>query len=241
MGQFTQLYGRPALPPRFSLGLWYHPLESSNQTHVLGVVGDFAAQGVPLAAVTLEPPWQTHAYACTYVWSNSTFWDVPGFIASMRAADTEVTLWQHAYIFNESQGHASPLWDPVYGGGLASDWITWGGATPDWTLPATRAAVSAYMNATFLDAGERHGGGGGATFVGAPRPAVSLTRCRHRGVQARRVRRRRRADVVLSRQRLLPERPHGRADAQVRPRAGAGGLGAPRCTARVRLCAASSA
>ena len=44
MGQFTQLYGRPALPPRFSLGLWYHPLESSNQTAVLTTVGDFAAQ-----------------------------------------------------------------------------------------------------------------------------------------------------------------------------------------------------
>ena len=41
-------------------------------------------QGVPLAAVTLEPPWQTHAYACTYVWSNGTFWDVPGFLADMQ-------------------------------------------------------------------------------------------------------------------------------------------------------------
>lgn len=72
-----------------------------------------------------------------------------------------MTLWQHAYVFNESQGHASPLWDPIWGGGLASDWVTWGGATPDWTLPATRAAVGAYMNATFLDAGARPGRGCG--------------------------------------------------------------------------------
>ena len=70
-----------------------------------------------------------------------------------QTAGTEVTLWQHAYIFNSSQGHASPLWDPVYGGNLSSDWITWGGATPDWTLPATRAAVGQYMNTTFIDAG----------------------------------------------------------------------------------------
>ncbi len=66
---------------------------------------------------------------------------------------TAVTLWQHAYVYNQSQGLASPLWDPIYNGGLASNWITWGGATPDWTLPATRAVAGTYMNTTFLDAG----------------------------------------------------------------------------------------
>jgi hypothetical protein len=84
LGQFTQLFGRPTLPPRAALGLWYHPLESSNQTAVEATVAAFAANGAALAAVTLEPPWQTHAYACTYVWSKGTFWDVPGFLASMK-------------------------------------------------------------------------------------------------------------------------------------------------------------
>jgi alpha-D-xyloside xylohydrolase len=65
MAQFTQLYGRTALPPKFALGLWYHPLMSSNQTRVEQVVAAFAANGVPLSAITLEPPWQTHSYSCT--------------------------------------------------------------------------------------------------------------------------------------------------------------------------------
>ena len=34
MAQFTQLYGRTSMPPKFSLGLWYHPLSSSNQSEV---------------------------------------------------------------------------------------------------------------------------------------------------------------------------------------------------------------
>ena len=153
MGQYTQLYGRTALPPKFALGLWYHPELHSNQTAVAGVVDAFAAHGVPLAALTLEPPWQTHAYACTYVVDPATFWDFPGFMARMQGNGTAVSLWQHAYIYNASAGLASPLWEPVHGGGLASSWITWGGATPDWTLSATRAAILPYMQAHFVDAG----------------------------------------------------------------------------------------
>ena len=64
-----------------------------------------------------------------------------------------VSMWQHSYIYNASQGLASPLWDPIFGGGLASDWITWGGATPDWTLPRTRALHTAYFRDTFVSKG----------------------------------------------------------------------------------------
>lgn len=148
--QYTQLYGRTALPPKFALGQWYHPQESSNQSVVEGIVDSWAAGGVPLAAVTIEPPWQTHAYSCTYVWNNATFWDPASFVARLNSNGTEVTLWQHAYIYNESAGLTSPLWEPIYGGGLASNWITWGGATPDWSLPAVQSIVSEYFTTNFI-------------------------------------------------------------------------------------------
>jgi alpha-D-xyloside xylohydrolase len=150
VAQYTQLFGRTAMPPQWSMGQWYHPKESDNQTQVEELVATFASNGVPLAAVTLEPPWQTHSYSCTFVINNETFWDMPGFVANLTGAGTQVTLWLHAYTFNASNGLESPLWGPLYEGGLSSDWITWGGATPDWSLPATKEAVWAYMNATFV-------------------------------------------------------------------------------------------
>jgi alpha-glucosidase (family GH31 glycosyl hydrolase) len=153
MAQFTQLYGRTALPPKFALGLWYHPKEDTNQSGIVETVAAFQANGVKLAAVTLEPPWQTHSYSCTYVVNNKTIWDLPGLLKSLGGFSAEVSLWQHAYIFNSSQGIASPLWEPIYGAGLAADWITWGGATPDWTLQATRDAVNKYMSANFISLG----------------------------------------------------------------------------------------
>lgn len=153
IGQFTQLFGRTTLPPKYSLGLWYHPLESSNQTLVEDVVTAFSSNGVALSAITLEPPWQTHSYSCTYVINNATFWDFNSFMSNMNSSNTKVSLWQHSYIYNQSQGLTSPLWDPVFGGGFASSWITWGGATPDWTLPQTRDIVGSYMAENYISAG----------------------------------------------------------------------------------------
>ena len=55
--QFTRLTGRMSMPPKWAMGLWYHPQEHSNQTEVMRIVDSFAKHNVPLAALTLEPPW----------------------------------------------------------------------------------------------------------------------------------------------------------------------------------------
>ena len=153
MNQFTLIYGRTAMPPKWALKLWYHPQEQSNQTEIINVVNNFTNNNIPLAAVTLEPPWQTHAYSCTYVWNNNQIWDPKGMVATLNASGVQTTLWQHAYIYNPAGGLTSPLWNPIHGSGLASNWITWGGAVPDWTLDGTRIAVQSYMQSTFIDIG----------------------------------------------------------------------------------------
>lgn len=108
--QYTQLTGRMSMPPKWAMGLWYHPKETSNQTRVLEIVKEFGVAGVPLAAVTLEPPWQTHAYSCSYVWNPAHFWDVPSFVKQLNDVQgVQLTLWEHAYVYNAS-GAASPLY-----------------------------------------------------------------------------------------------------------------------------------
>jgi alpha-glucosidase (family GH31 glycosyl hydrolase) len=63
---------------------------------VLEIVDEFSAGGVNLSALTLEPPWQTHVYPCTYVWNPSHFWNVTGFISDLETRDVKLTLWEHA-------------------------------------------------------------------------------------------------------------------------------------------------
>jgi hypothetical protein len=78
----------------------YHPQEHSDQDVVLEIVDSFAKNNVPLAALTLEPPWQTHAYSCSYVWNPSMFWDPPGFIKTLAGKNISLTLWEHGYVYN---------------------------------------------------------------------------------------------------------------------------------------------
>jgi len=218
MAQFTQLYGRTSLPPKFALGLWYHPKEDTNQSGIVETVAAFQANGVRLSAVTLEPPWQTHSYSCTYVVNNKTIWNMPALIASLRGYSTEVSLWQHAYIFNESQGLASPLWTPVHGAGLAANWITWGGATPDWTMQATRDVVGKYMSDNFISLGiaafkldECDGNAGQVRTVAGRQRRSFPSPCSHNCPAPHCSSR---ADLVLPGFRVLPFRILRRADAQ---------------------------
>jgi alpha-glucosidase (family GH31 glycosyl hydrolase) len=150
LGQYTALTGRMSMPPKWSLGLWYHPDEKTNQSGVLDLVSDWEAAEVKLSALTLEPPWQTHAYSCTYVWNAAHFWDVPAFLANLTSHGVRLTLWEHGYVHNET---ASPLFRPLLEQGCAADWETWDGLTPDFTLNSTRALFAAYHNETFVSAG----------------------------------------------------------------------------------------
>ncbi len=160
LAQFTALTGRMSMPPKWAMGLWYHPQEHSNQSTVLEIVDSFAQNHVPLAALTLEPPWQTHAYSCSYVWNPAMFWDPKGFVKTLATKDVQVTLWEHGYVFNgtstasgSSQDQISPLFVPLLENDCAADWITWGGLTPDFTLNKTKDIYKAYHTKTFLDIG----------------------------------------------------------------------------------------
>ena len=145
------------LPPKWAMGQWYHPQENSNQTAVLSIADRFNRAGAPLAALTLEPPWQTHAYACTYMWNTETmFWDTAAFIAALGARNVALTLWEHAYVANASSPRVnttSPLFQPLLDADCVADWLSFGGLTPDFTLNATRRIFVAHHAKTFVDAG----------------------------------------------------------------------------------------
>lgn len=58
MAQFTSIYGRTSMPPKWALGLHFHPVSSLNQTMVAQTISDFAAANLTLSVLTLEPKWQ---------------------------------------------------------------------------------------------------------------------------------------------------------------------------------------
>ena len=132
----------------------YHPQKDTKQDGVLKLLGEWDAANVSLAALTLEPPWQTHAYSCTYVWNSAHFPDVDAFLANLTARGVRLTLWEHGYVYNgTADGMESPLFQPLLDAGCVADWETWDGLTPDFTLPETRRVFAQYHNATFVAKG----------------------------------------------------------------------------------------
>ena len=155
LAQYTKLTGRMTQPPKWAMGQWYHPQENSNQTTVLAIADHFISSGAPLAALTLEPPWQTHAYACTYVWNTATMFPDPAtFVIDLQRRNVSLTLWEHAYVANETKiDKPSPLYQPLLDEHCVADWLSFGGLTPDFTMNATRTIFQKYHTKTFIDIG----------------------------------------------------------------------------------------
>ncbi len=68
--RYNLFSGGGALPPRWGLGMWYRCDGRFNQQEVLKMGEDLRAHRIPCDVLGLEPGWQSHAYSCTFVWSD---------------------------------------------------------------------------------------------------------------------------------------------------------------------------
>lgn len=134
MRQAVQRYnlfaGGGALPPRWGLGVWYRCERDFGQADVARLAAEFRDRGIPCDVLGLEPGWQTHAYSCSYVWSER-FPDPGAMTAALARAHYRVNLWEHAFVHPSSPLHA-PL------APHAGDYLVWDGLVPDFLVPEAR-------------------------------------------------------------------------------------------------------
>ena len=128
--RYNLFAGGGALPPRWGLGFWYRCDAGFAQSNVLAMASDLRAEQIPCDVLGLEPGWQTHAYSCSYVWSDN-FPDPSGLISHLRQQHYHVNLWEHAFTHP-----SSPLHEPLLS--HAGDHEVWDGLVPDFLDPAAR-------------------------------------------------------------------------------------------------------
>ncbi|MDD5350594.1 MAG: glycoside hydrolase family 31 protein [Chthoniobacteraceae bacterium] len=127
MGNAVQRYnlfsGGGCVPPRWALGPWYRVRGDFSQAQITAFTQQLREEKIPCDVLGVEPGWQTHAYACSHVWSEK-FPDPAGFVASLRAEHFRVNLWTHAFTAPSS---------PIYGALLphAANYTVFGGLVPD--------------------------------------------------------------------------------------------------------------
>jgi len=130
--RYNLFSGGGALPPRWGLGMWYRCDGRFNQQEVLKMGEDLRAHKIPCDVLGLEPGWQSHAYSCTFVWSDK--FPKPGeLVRKLGESQYKVNLWEHAYT-----NPASPLYAQLKN--HSGDFAVWGGLAPDFLQPEARQA-----------------------------------------------------------------------------------------------------
>jgi alpha-D-xyloside xylohydrolase len=128
--RYNLFSGGGALPPRWGLGMWYRAKSDYRQDQVLALAQEFRNRKIPLDVIGLEPGWQTHAYSCTYVWSDK-FPDPAAMTRELAGMGLKLNLWEHAFTHPDS---------PIYPALLhrSGDFEVWGGLVPDFLDPEAR-------------------------------------------------------------------------------------------------------
>ena len=70
VAQYNLLAGGGPDVPEWGLGVLYRCYTGWNSDKILEMIDKMRDEGIPLSIIGLEPGWHTHAYSCTYKWSD---------------------------------------------------------------------------------------------------------------------------------------------------------------------------
>ncbi|MCU1258937.1 MAG: glycoside hydrolase family 31 [Bryobacterales bacterium] len=143
--RYNLFSGSGPIPPRWGLGMWYRASQDFTQDEVLKLSAEFRQRRIPCDVIGLEPKWQTHAYSCSYVWSDR-FPDPAAMVENLAADHYRLNLWEHAFTHPSS---------PIYKDLLAhsGDYEVWGGVVPDFLQPEAREIFADFHEKTHVALG----------------------------------------------------------------------------------------
>ncbi|APA90057.1 alpha-xylosidase (plasmid) [Paraburkholderia sprentiae WSM5005] len=114
--RFTQLTGRPVLPPAWSFGLWLTTSFTTNydEATVNHFIDGMAERGIPLHVFHFDCFWMKAFHWCDFEWNRETFPDPQGMLARLKARGLKVCLWINPYIAQPS---------PLFAEGMAEGYL----------------------------------------------------------------------------------------------------------------------
>ncbi|MDX2108632.1 MAG: glycoside hydrolase family 31 protein [Verrucomicrobiota bacterium] len=105
IGTYTAITGRPAMPPKWALGLWMSRCQYEKQSEAEEAMNGLRSRGIPADVIHLDPLWmQTHYYfkigvdACDFVKNDAAFPALPALWKKWRANGFKTCLWINPYL-----------------------------------------------------------------------------------------------------------------------------------------------
>jgi alpha-D-xyloside xylohydrolase len=104
LDRYTQLTGRPPLPPQWSFGLWLTTSFTTdyNEETVNHFIDGMAERGLPLHVFHFDCFWMKAFHWCDFEWNRENFPDPVGMLARLKARGLKICLWINPYIAQPS-------------------------------------------------------------------------------------------------------------------------------------------
>lgn len=106
--RYTDLTGKPTLPPAWSFGLWLSTSFTTDydEKTVSGFIDRMRENGTPLSAVHFDPYWMKEFQWTSLEFDERVFPDPEGMLRRLHEKGVKVCLWINPYI-----GEESPLFE----------------------------------------------------------------------------------------------------------------------------------
>jgi alpha-D-xyloside xylohydrolase len=168
--RYTELTGRPALPPAWSFGLWLTTSFTTNydEKTVTGFIDGMKERDIPLHVFHFDCFWMKEFQWCDFEWDHEQFPDPAAILRRLRDRGLKISVWVNPYIaqksrlFDEGMANGYLVKRPD---GSVWQWDRWqaGMGLVDFTNPAAarwyqerlRALLKAGVSCFKTDFGER--------------------------------------------------------------------------------------
>ena len=102
--RYTDLTGKPALPPAWSFGLWLSTsfTTSYDERTVLSFIDGMAARDIPLSVFHFDCFWMKENHLTDLTWDPETFPDPEGLLKKLKSRGLHICCWLNPYISQES-------------------------------------------------------------------------------------------------------------------------------------------
>ncbi|MDE7313398.1 MAG: alpha-xylosidase [Eubacterium sp.] len=102
--RYTDLTGKPALPPQWTFGLWLSTSFTTNYNEdtVMSFINGMSARGIPLQVFHFDCFWMKEFHWSDFVWDERVFPDPAGMLRRIHEKGLKICVWINPYIGQES-------------------------------------------------------------------------------------------------------------------------------------------
>lgn len=102
--RYTDLTGKPALPPQWTFGLWLSTSFTTDydEKTVMSFIDGMLDRGIPLSVFHFDCCWMREFHWTDFLWDERVFPDPEGMLKRIKAKGVKVCVWINSYIGQES-------------------------------------------------------------------------------------------------------------------------------------------